>query len=80
MSTDNKPSHPPRHTNASTLKFHTTDTEALNSAETVALATQGRSITPDESKRALEIGHAMNTGALPEMSMTPNKLSNSPKP
>jgi hypothetical protein len=80
MSSEKRPSHSPRHCNASALKFHTTDAEALNAAEMVALIHQNRSITPGEGKKALDVGHAMNTKELPEMSMTPQKLFGSPKP
>jgi hypothetical protein len=80
MSSDNKPSHMPHHGDTSALKFHTSDADALNSAETVALTYEGRSITPEEGKKALDIGHAMNKGTLPEMSMTPGRLFSPPKP
>jgi hypothetical protein len=78
MPNDHTPPHPPRHHNASSLKFHVADAEALNSAERVALTAKNRSITPAEGHKALEIGHAMNEGTLPEMSMT--RLFTGPKP
>ena len=69
MSSDKKPSHPPRHGDFMNMKGQVSDSDALNGGEQVALANKNRSMTVEEGQKALDIGRAMNAGKEPAMSL-----------